>query len=85
MSDPGSRARSAASVAERVDVGPLYGRVARAVQELVTQGITEPSFDQVCAGMGLLSAHDLTLQVYNQVGRAMTFLGWKGKRQQAAY
>jgi hypothetical protein len=42
----------------------------------------EPSYGQVCAAMGLVSAKDQSLQLQNQVGRAMTVLGWTRRRPQ---
>jgi len=60
-------------------LGPWYGRVATAMQSLVEQGTPEPTFDQVCAAMGLMSAKDQTLQVYFQIGRALTAQGWTAR------
>jgi predicted P-loop ATPase len=68
------------AVATRLDVGPWFSRVARVMRDLVKQGNTEPTFDEVCAGLGLLSTKEITRQAQVEVGRALTTLGWVGKR-----
>ena len=55
-------------------------RVAEAMQRLVEAGTHEPTFKQVCAELGLLSIKEMTLQAQNQIGRALTALGWVGQR-----
>jgi predicted P-loop ATPase len=77
LHEPALIAAHTTCVAERVNGGPLLGPVAKALQSLVEDGVTEPNYDQVCAKMGLVGAKDQTLPLYHQVGRTIRKLGWK--------
>ena len=70
-----------ASVAARLDLDPIHGKVAKVMEQLVADGNTEPTFEDVCGRLGLLSVKDLTRQVQAQIGRALTALGWASGRR----
>jgi predicted P-loop ATPase len=70
-----------ASVADRMDLDPMHGLVANAMARLVEDGNIEPSFDDICGRLGLLSPKERTRQVQLQIGRALTALGWASARR----
>jgi putative DNA primase/helicase len=70
-----------AAVAERLEIGPWCGRVAKAMQALVEQGVTEPTFDEVCVALGLFSLKDMSKSAQMEIGRALSHLGWFGQRR----
>jgi virulence-associated protein E len=69
------------SVSERHDLEPMHHKVAKAMDRLVAEGKTEPTFEDVCGQLGLLSVKDVTRLMQVQIGRALTALGWSGKQE----
>ena len=64
-----------------MDLGPWHDRVVAAMEDLISQGKTEPTFTEICASLGLLSTKEITLQAQNHIGRALTALGWVSRRR----
>jgi putative DNA primase/helicase len=77
LHEPDLIAAHEVSVADRMDVGPLYGQVAMALQSLVEKGVEEPSAHELRIAMGFGQSRP---QDYREVGRVLTMLGYVGQR-----